>query len=192
MFQLREEFETCDHTRTYVPGDVQVGQHRIVMLDSDTSLDALRKADTVVLGPGSLYTSILPALTAPGVADAIIGSNARVVFVMNLMTEPGETDDYSAADFMHALQRHAPGVPVHYLLQNSEELPTLQCELYGSNGAKPIPAALSLGGLPIQCVARDLLIDLKAASNTSLANKLRHDPAKLASAILELSAWHDA
>lgn len=151
--------------------------------------DALRRADTIVLGPGSLYTSILPNLLVPGIAEAIIESHARVIFVMNLMTEPGETDGYSASDFLQALHWHAPRIPVHFLLQNATPIPHPQRERYGANGAQPIEAESRTRIDPhCQCIARDLLGDMTHTSGTPLADKIRHDPHKLARAILEISA----
>jgi uncharacterized cofD-like protein len=67
----------------------------------------------VVIGPGSLYTSLIPVLLVRGIAEAIARSGARVVLVMNLMTDPGETDGMTAADHVRALRRHAPGMPIH-------------------------------------------------------------------------------
>ena len=192
MFQPRQDFELADSARDYLPDDIQVASRRIVMLERNSEIANLRKADTVVLGPGSLYTGILPALAAPGVVDAIIESKARVIYVMNLMTEPGETDGYTAADFVKVLRQRVPTLPLHYLLQNSREIPSALLQRYGSNGAKPIAAALSLSWFPCQCVARDLLSDTGNASATHAPDKIRHDPVKLQQAILELSAWHHA
>ena len=63
-------------------------------------------ADLVVRGPGSLYTSVIPNVLVPEVLAALAATRARVVYVCNVMTEPGETDDYTAADHLAALHRH--------------------------------------------------------------------------------------
>jgi uncharacterized cofD-like protein len=144
--------------------------------------DALLNADTIVLGPGSLYTSILPTLLVPGIADAIAESRARVILVMNLMTEPGETDTYAPLDFLRSLRRHAPGVTIDYVLQNSTPIPQAQRAHYGENGAVQIaPSAQRLPGFTCRPVFRDLFTHTDGT-------KIRHDPDKLARAILELSA----
>jgi uncharacterized cofD-like protein len=142
---------------------------------------ALVNADTIVLGPGSLYTSIIPTLLVPGIADAIASSRARVILVMNLMTEPGETDTYSPLDFLRALRRHAPGVAVDYVLQNSAPIPGQQRARYEINGATQIaPSTQRLPGFGCRPVFRNLFTPEPGA-------KIRHDSDKLARAILELS-----
>ena len=142
---------------------------------------AIVHADTIVLGPGSLYTSILPTLLVPGIADAIASSRARVILVMNLMTEPGETDAYTPIDFLRALRRHAPGVAVDYVLQNSAPIPSQQRARYDISGATQIaPSSQKLPGFACRPVFRNLFTHAPGA-------KIRHDPDKLARAILELS-----
>ncbi|HEY0961581.1 MAG TPA: gluconeogenesis factor YvcK family protein [Pseudomonadales bacterium] len=142
---------------------------------------ALVNADTIVLGPGSLYTSIIPTLLVPGIADAIASSRARVILVMNLMTEPGETDTYTPLDFLRALRRHAPGVVVDYVLQNSAPIPSQQRARYDISGATQIvPSSQKLPGFACRPVFRNLFTHEPGA-------KIRHDSDKLARAILELS-----
>lgn len=141
---------------------------------------ALVSADIIVLGPGSLYTSILPTLLVPGIAEAIAVSKARVILVMNLMTEPGETDAYTPRDFLLALRRHAPGITVDYVLQNNTPIPQQQRARYDEHGAVQIaPTAPRIPGFTCQPVFRDLFTHQPDA-------KIRHDSHKLARAILEL------
>ncbi|MGV3592752.1 MAG: gluconeogenesis factor YvcK family protein [Gammaproteobacteria bacterium] len=142
---------------------------------------AIVNADTIVLGPGSLFTSIIPTLLVPGIADAIASSRARVILVMNLMTEPGETDAYTPLDFLRALRRHAPGIVVDYVLQNSAPIPSQQRARYDISGATQIePSSQKLPGFACRPVFRNLFTHEPGA-------KIRHDPDKLARAILELS-----
>jgi uncharacterized cofD-like protein len=142
---------------------------------------ALVHADTIVLGPGSLYTSILPTLLVPGIADAIASSHARVILVMNLMTEPGETDAYTPLDFLRALRLHAPGVKVDYVLQNSAPIPSEQRARYGISGATQIMSSSQrMPGFTCRPVFRNLFTHEPGA-------KIRHDADKLARALLELS-----
>jgi uncharacterized cofD-like protein len=75
------------------------------------TLAAIAEADAIVLGPGSLYTSIVPNLLAAGVGDAIAQARARRIYVCNIMTEPGETDDYCVSDHVAAIRRHGGFVP---------------------------------------------------------------------------------
>ncbi len=92
------------------------------------AIQAILGADLIVLGPGSLYTSIIPNLLTPGIAEAIKQSQAPRVYVCNVMTQPGETDDYSVADHVQALLLHASCKPeggyelVDAVLVNDEPL----------------------------------------------------------------------
>lgn len=70
------------------------------------ALEAIRNADVISIGPGSLYTSLLPVLIVPGIADAIRKSSARKILIFNIATQPGETRGYSAADHLEAIERH--------------------------------------------------------------------------------------
>src|SRR5439155_24139196 len=81
-------------------------------------LQAIRSADLVILGPGSLFTSVLPNLLVRGVAAAIARSRAPRVLVGNLMTQPGETDGFSASDHLAAIMRLAGAGLVDYYLAN--------------------------------------------------------------------------
>ncbi len=142
-------------------------------------LHAIAAADVVVMGPGSLYTSLIPILLVKEIAAAIERSNARVVLVMNLMTEPGETDGHTAADFVRAIRRHAPGVPLHAAIVNTARLPPYLVELHGAMGARPVPIHASfIEGAGIRLLGRDLL-----ASGSAV----RHDPVKLGRAILDVA-----
>ena len=140
---------------------------------------AIAGADLIVIGPGSLYTSLIPILLIKDLTRAIAQSRARVVLVMNLMTEPGETDAYTAADCLLALRRHAPDLRVHDVLLNTAPLPADVAERYAAEGAQPIRVRLgSLQAMGSRPVERDLLGE---------GPQLRHDPQKLARALLELA-----
>jgi 2-phospho-L-lactate transferase/gluconeogenesis factor (CofD/UPF0052 family) len=141
---------------------------------------AIRAADLVVIGPGSLYTSLMPVLLTQGLVPTIAASGARVVLVMNLMTEPGETDGYTAADHIRAIRRHVPGLPLHEVLCNEAPFGEERIRRYSAEGAAPVAldseALLALG---CRIVRRDLVAE---------SDKVRHDPGKLAAAILEAGA----
>ncbi len=98
---------------------------RRVSLDPTTcrppedALEALSQADLVLIGPGSLYTSLVPNVLVPGVAEAIESSAALVVYLSNVMTQPGETTGYSIADHVDALLAHAPALQLSHILANS-------------------------------------------------------------------------
>jgi len=142
---------------------------------------ALRDADLVVLGPGSLYTSLLPNLLVPGLAEALRRSAARVVLVMNLMTEPGETDGYTAADHVRALLAHVPDLRVHAVLLHDGAVGGERAGRYRSQGANPVLADVeALEALDSRVIRRDLLAD---------GLKVRHEPGKLGVALADLA--HD-
>ena len=140
---------------------------------------ALERAHLIVLGPGSLYSSLVAALLPRGMAEAIARSRARVVHVMNLMTEPGETDGHTAVDHLMAIRRHAPTMPIHDILVNSTPFTPEQVARYGAQGAVPVAADLALlkalGHAVHEC-------DLLASGD-----EVRHDPGKLARALLGLA-----
>jgi uncharacterized cofD-like protein len=148
---------------------------------------ALEKAEVIVLGPGSLYTSLIPILLVPGIADAIAASRAPVIYVMNLMTEPGETDGYAPLDFLRALRRHAPGIHLDYVLQNGTPIPQQQRARYSANGAGQIAAtAQRVPGFSCRPAFRDLFRD------SGHGEKIRHDSDKLARAVVDIARDHIA
>jgi uncharacterized cofD-like protein len=141
--------------------------------------EAIAAADVIVIGPGSLYTSVLPVLLVPGIAEEISRSRARVVFVMNLMTQPGETDGYGAADCVRALREHAPRVPLHDVLLSDSPIGRKAATQYALRGSVPIAFdAAELQSLG--CVPRvsDLL---------KKGPVVRHDARKIGRALLELA-----
>jgi uncharacterized cofD-like protein len=143
------------------------------------ALDAVHAADAVVIGPGSLYTSLIPVLLVEGMKDAIARSGARVVLVMNLMTEPGETDGLTAQDHLLALRAHASGLDVHDVILNDMSIPEPARQRYAGEGARPLAAdAAALGALGCRVWTGDLL---------AVGNLARHDPHKLARAVLQVA-----
>jgi uncharacterized cofD-like protein len=141
---------------------------------------AIESADVVVLGPGSLYTSIIPVLLVRELGHAIARSRARVVLVMNLMSEPGETDGYTAADVVRAIRGHAPEVKIDDVLLNDTPISRHQFGHYAADGAAPIPADEdALEALGCRPVARPLL---------GAAPLVRHDPDTLSRAVLDLAS----
>jgi uncharacterized cofD-like protein len=143
------------------------------------AIEAALQADVIVIGPGSLYTSLIPVLLVKELTEAIRRSGARVVLVMNLTTEPGETDGYTAADHLLAIRRHAPDVPIHDVLLNATPIPAETMQAYATARAGLVPPDVELlRALGHGPVLRDLL---------GPGPKIRHEPHKLASAILDLA-----
>src|SRR5207244_1453811 len=133
------------------------GALRRVRLQPESALafpearEAILAADVIVLGPGSLYTSLIPVLLVTGLAETIAHSRARFAIVMNLMTEPGETDAYTAADHIVAIRRHVRHVPIHDVLLSTTPIAAdLAGRIRRHTAAKGIPVTdqlVLLGGM---------------------------------------------
>jgi uncharacterized cofD-like protein len=142
-------------------------------------LEAIEAAELILLGPGSLYTSVIPNLLVDGIADAIRASRAVKVYVLNVMTQDGETETYKASDHIRALFDHSGSGLFDYCLANDMPIPERVLEAYRREGAEPAeidePETIRLG---VQLVRSPL-----AGCRGGL---VRHDPDKLARAILDL------
>jgi uncharacterized cofD-like protein len=102
-------------------------------------LEALDDADAIILGPGSLYTSLLATVVVPGMAAAIAGSRAVRVLVCNAMTEPGETDGYGLAEHLRVLEEHGlPLAAFDYLVVSSTPIAPRILDRYADQGARPV------------------------------------------------------
>ena len=143
------------------------------------ALDAIAAADLILLGPGSLYTSVIPNLLVDGVSEAIAAARAQKIYVCNIMTQDGETEGYTAADHLEALLRHAAGNLVELCLANSSPIPPELAERYRAEGAE----ALTIDRERIAALGIELIERPLASQQGDFA---RHDPDALASAILEL------
>ncbi len=139
---------------------------------------ALKDADLIVLGPGSLYTSVLPPLIVPGMAEAVAASPAPVVYVCNIMTQPGETDGFGAADHVRVLESHTQAGLVDHVLVNNAKLTRVALATYSENEQTPV-AVESKEDWPHRAVLHRR--PLAAAGDT-----IRHDPGALARVLLSL------
>lgn len=142
------------------------------------ALKALEEADLVVLGPGSLYTSVLPNLLVEGLRDKIKEVSAPCVYVCNIMTEPGETDDYTVADHLQAIVDHCGADFVDAVLANDREIPQELLKRYAQEGSFPvIGEARSVEWLGVKYVERDLF---------QAGDIIRHDSKRLARELIRL------
>jgi uncharacterized cofD-like protein len=144
-------------------------------------LEALATADAIVLGPGSLYTSIIPNLLVSGIVECIQNSPAMTIYVSNLMTQAGETDGYSAADHIRALLQYLPGFDVCVL--NSAVIGTGVAERYLKLGAEIVSGTT----LDEDEIRRHGVIPVTAPLLMDGEVKARHDPATLARLVVSLA-----
>jgi uncharacterized cofD-like protein len=145
------------------------------------ALRALINADVIVVGPGSLYTSIIPNLLVDGIASTMSGVRAVRIYVANLMTEPGETEGYSLSDHLDAVRRHVEFDLFDYVLVNRRPVDPQAAAQYARHGSLPVVRdEFARPGAGPVVVERDLAWQLERG-------KIRHDPNPLARAILELA-----
>ncbi len=138
--------------------------------------EAIRSADLLVLGPGSLFTSLLAVLLIPGVQAAVRASRGRRVLVANLMTQPGETLGMNLTDHLEALDRHVGPELVQDVLADGSGPDPDRVRPYEEQGAEPLSPILTAPRTE-RLVVRDLV---------TTSGKIRHDPDSLAEALLEL------
>jgi uncharacterized cofD-like protein len=134
---------------------------------------ALLDADLIVLGPGSLYTSIMPNLLVEGISNAVRASRALKVYVCNVATQPGETDGFSLNDHVAAIEQHAGEGLFQYVLANERDDARFPSEWH----VAPIVAEAPRTSSSSRYIYADVVND---------HNRLRHDPAKLSAALMRL------
>jgi uncharacterized cofD-like protein len=139
-------------------------------------VDAIEKADAVIVGPGSLYTSVIANLLVWGVSRALKSSKALKIYVSNIMTQPGETSGYTLSDHVHAIESHCGGGFLDYCLVNSGGIPRNLSVRYAHKDSFPVLIdKQNFEGVKV--VKADMV---------SYKEYARHDPAKLAAAIMRL------
>jgi uncharacterized cofD-like protein len=152
---------------------------------------ALRRADVIVAGPGSLFTSVLPPLLVPDVTAAIRASNATRVLVANLMTEPGETDGYTILEHVRTIDRHLGAQLFDYVIYNTSPVPAHLAEAYAARNAAP----MQMSALEVRALERLGITPIGVPLvSEHPAGRIRHHPERLAAAISalargKLGAW---
>lgn len=151
------------------------------------ALEAIKRANLIVLGPGDLYTSLLPNLLVDGIADAIKKSSAKKVYVMNLMTKYGQTYNYTASDHVKVLEEYI-GQSLDYVLLNTEEYSETVIEKY--EHMKEFPVVDDLPEKAYYKVVRKPIVSRqlveKPNSDTLVRSLIRHDSEKLAKELVAL------
>jgi uncharacterized cofD-like protein len=140
---------------------------------------AIEEADLVLLGPGSLFTSVLPHLAVPEIAGAVAGARGRRAYICNVMTQPGETDGFDAAAHLERVLEAVPG-GVDMILVHEGPLDPHWVGVYAAKGQRPVPADhRRLEAMGVRVVAADL---------ADRGRLVRHSPEALAAALLEVVA----
>jgi uncharacterized cofD-like protein len=183
--QLRAELEDG----SWVEGETRITTsgrriRRVHLEPPDTlplkdALEAIHTADLITIGPGSLYTSLIPNMLVNGVVDAVKASRGSKIYVQNIMTQPGETEGFSAADHVHALAEHCDGLLFPNILLNNRMPSAETLQRYEAEHAAVVHtdhARLHAMGLNI--VERDLLAE---------DGVIRHDPDRLAGAVFDIA-----
>lgn len=145
------------------------------------SVRAIREADIVVIGPGSLYTSIIPNFLVSGIADAVRQSRALKIYVLNIMTQDGETDGYTAADHIKAIFAHAGEDVMDVCIANNRKVSAEFLEPYRKEGVEQILATRE--------EVEQLGVALREFPVCTPGRYIRHNPDELARAIL--SVWQE-
>jgi uncharacterized cofD-like protein len=142
-------------------------------------LKAIRAADVITVGPGSLYTSILPNLLVAHVARAIGETPATKIFISNLMTQPGETDGYTARQHLETVKQYAPEIHFDFVVVNDRRISHAQAERYAAEDAYQI-------GIDDDAIdsALDRSTEVIRADLLDEGEKVRHNSDRLAKVVL--------
>lgn len=152
------------------------------------TLEAIAQADLITLGPGSLFTSVIPNLLIDGVAGAIAASPALKAYFVNIMSQPGETTSFRASDHISAIRSHCSRAIRNRIIDvcvvNDAAIPGRVLHRYQASAAQPVENDLgNLKRLGMEVVSTDLL----RMSRTLAAGKIRHDPGAISAVAIELA-----
>jgi uncharacterized cofD-like protein len=142
------------------------------------TIEAILDADAVILGPGSLYTSIVPNLLVRGVGAALADSKAVKILVSNIMTEQGETDDFTAFDHLQTIMSYVEAPIIDYVIVNTGKIDNDRLQRYQQEQAVPVDSCHErIEQMGIKVIGRDLVSDTEVAW---------HDTDKLSKVIMEI------
>ncbi len=147
----------------------------------DESLAAIRDADIIIIGPGSLYTSIIPNFLVDGISDAVRASRALKLYILNIMTQDGETDGYDACDHVQAILSHAGRGVIDVCIANNEQVPPQVLAPYLAEGVRQIivdPEKMEKLGIAV-----------RSFPICEPGRYIRHNSADLAAAIMQV--WQE-
>ncbi len=169
------------------PDKPSIARVRLVPEDaraSEKAVEEVRDADIIVLGPGSIFTSIIPNILVREIRDAIEKSSAKVCLIANIVTQPGETDGFTASDHYIAVRNHLESDRIDAVFVNSSRPGKELLDKYRAEGAELVTADPGLAGCDVRVVENDLCEDLQAPRVLwEKQDLLRHHPDKLGDAV---------
>lgn len=145
----------------------------------DEAIEAIREADAIILGPGSLYTSVIPNLMVREISSELLKSSAVKIYVSNIMTQPGETDNYDVADHIKAINKHVGGSVVDYVVINVEELSDKLMIKYKEESSRLV----EINEEKIRALGSDIIKGNLVKINEK--GLVRHDSEELAAIVIE-------
>lgn len=175
---------------TLIEGEAEITAHRgkikRIFIKPDyakpyiKALERINGADLVVIGPGSLYTSIIPPLLFPSFVDTIRRCSAKKTFVVNIMTEPGETDDFTASKHVQEIVNILGDGVIDYAIVNTGTLREDILKRYLETGSTPVTADIEkIEAMGIKCITGDFIL--------KRGELVRHDPEKISSVLMKLA-----
>ncbi len=177
---LEDGSEVCGETSIVASG----GRIRRIFIDPHEAhafpdaLTAIREADMIVIGPGSVYTSVVPNLLVPGIPEAIRGSKAIKAYICNVMTQPGESDAFTAAEHMLAIEANISHRLFEYVLVNGQLPSSNTLEKYRDKDQYPVePDVDRIRAMGFKVVRGDFM---------SESDFVRHDPSRVAESLIKL------
>ena len=142
-------------------------------------IEAIKEADSIIIGPGSLYTNVIPNLLIKNVSKAIEESKAKKIYISNIMTEPGQTDDFSLYDHIKAILDHARNSIIDYCIYDTGEIIPEYVRRYNEQGADIVEQDIKkIKDLGIRVIQRNFSVVED--------HSIRHDPVLVADSIIEL------
>ncbi|MFH1715588.1 MAG: gluconeogenesis factor YvcK family protein [Elusimicrobiota bacterium] len=185
---LRAKLETEEVLKGETAISKSVGRIKSIFLEPSEckavpeAVESMNNADIIILGPGSLYTSVIPNLLINDINKALRNSKALKVFVCNIMSQPGETNNFSSLDHLQALNDHIGASCIDYILINTKRIDEDLLEKYAKKASYPIAydSANVFGNTAY------VTGDFFGRQMSESAKYARHDPKKLSSAIVDL------
>ena len=164
--------------------------HRLRLVPNEclplpAAIAAIRTADIITVGPGSLYTSIIPNLLVKGVPEAISESDATKVFIANLMTQPGETDGFGFREHLATVRKYAPQIHFDYTIVNDRAITSEQAKVYAADGA--VQVVLERAADAEAC---DAGIEVVRADLLDQGDMVRHNSDRLGRVVVDCAARH--